>query len=116
MTTKEEKKVNVRHQREGVTGGDEKHPPHPHSLSGGRGCVRSRERAGWLKVQVGAEFLLVTEERQCGARTLLRASGVGKPSPSEGSPELNFREDTATFKVSRPQLGKEPGLGSQDEL
>lgn len=67
MTIKEEKKVNVRHQREGVTGGDEKCPPphsHPHSLSGGRGCVRSRERAGWLKVQAGAEFLLVTEERQ----------------------------------------------------
>lgn len=43
MTIKEEKKVNVRHQREGVTGGDEKHPPR---LSGGRGYVRSREGAG----------------------------------------------------------------------
>lgn len=48
----------------------------PDCLSVGRGCVRSREGLGWLKVQARAEFSIITQERECSAGTFLRVSGL----------------------------------------
>jgi hypothetical protein len=39
----------------------------PDCLSVGRGCVRSREGVGCLKVQAREEFLIITQEREYGA-------------------------------------------------
>lgn len=53
--------------------------------------VWSREEAGWFKVQEGAEFLLLTKERECGTGILLRVSGVWERHRNQKEAQLQGR-------------------------